>query len=518
MAEFWIEVEASDGTRYGQIRTAQSWESTGRMDRAGTFRFVMPAADSHAALVQARRVARCYTLINGAVTEIGAGIIDQISVSVDTNNQANLLVSGDDLLRELTFRHVGALVIDDGAGAADVTGPADIIALAPSGWTLDTTNGYDETLKAILHTFEGETVLAALIRLAELTGEHFRLGSGRTVIWMQADLPDSGIIAVSGASWEIEDTPSRCVITSLEQVKDSYEALVGRVYAYGVGTGDGRYDLNGASTAYSGYAIGNDSKGYYLQHTATWSAYGIDRYVSFKDISSQATLVEAAYEWMRQQLTAPVSYRVGIGGLLETLTVNSTLRIVYSQWVNGYQAVGIDADLRILEATTRIDTRGVRTVGVQVSTAESWPENDTSAVVGAVGQSSNYYTHPQPVGSGVIGTHTHTFGDISDALDLGGAGALTIASGAVTKTKSYHKIDTESSAASDDLDTISGGSEGDVLVLRAANDGRTVVCKNATGNLYLAGSDFSLDNVNDKLMLIHDGINWNELSRSDNGA
>lgn len=94
---------------------------------------------------------------------------------------------------------------------------------------------------------------------------------------------------------------------------------------------------------------------------------------------------------------------------------------------------------------------------------------------------------------------------------------LTIASGAVTATTAFHAIDTESAAASDDLDTISGGETGQVLYIHAANDARTVVAKDGTGNLKLAG-DCTLDNSEDTLTVIYNGTNWLELARSNNGA
>ena len=102
-------------------------------------------------------------------------------------------------------------------------------------------------------------------------------------------------------------------------------------------------------------------------------------------------------------------------------------------------------------------------------------------------------------------------------LSLGTVGALTIASGVITMTKAYHTVDTQSAAASDDLDTINGGSSGDLLVLRAADDARTVVVKDGTGNIQCAG-DCSLDNSQDTIMLIYNGSAWIEISRSDNGA
>ena len=100
-----------------------------------------------------------------------------------------------------------------------------------------------------------------------------------------------------------------------------------------------------------------------------------------------------------------------------------------------------------------------------------------------------------------------------------GSSTLTIATGVVTAIGSYHLIDTEAAAASDDLDTISGGIEGQRLVIRAANSARTVVAKDGTGNLQIAG-DFSMDNAQDTLELIYDSAlsAWLELGRSDNGA
>jgi hypothetical protein len=96
---------------------------------------------------------------------------------------------------------------------------------------------------------------------------------------------------------------------------------------------------------------------------------------------------------------------------------------------------------------------------------------------------------------------------------------LTIATGAITVTGSYHDVDTEADDATDDLATINGGTDGMRLVLRANNSGRTVVVKDGTGNIQCAG-DMSLDNIQDTIELIYDGVQtaWLEIGRSDNGA
>jgi hypothetical protein len=100
---------------------------------------------------------------------------------------------------------------------------------------------------------------------------------------------------------------------------------------------------------------------------------------------------------------------------------------------------------------------------------------------------------------------------------LGVSSELTIASGVITATGPYHTVDTEGDASSDDLDTINGGTEGDILILRANNDGRTVVVKNFTGNILVAGSDCSLDSVYDVLVLTFVGAVWVQICRANNG-
>ena len=106
------------------------------------------------------------------------------------------------------------------------------------------------------------------------------------------------------------------------------------------------------------------------------------------------------------------------------------------------------------------------------------------------------------------------------------ASTQTIATGAITPDASMQFVDTEGGAATDDLDTITVGAShplsgrpGSILVLRAANSARTVVVKDGTGNIQLAG-DCTLDNTQDTLTLMWTGAvqGWLELARSNNGV
>jgi hypothetical protein len=99
----------------------------------------------------------------------------------------------------------------------------------------------------------------------------------------------------------------------------------------------------------------------------------------------------------------------------------------------------------------------------------------------------------------------------------------TIASGILTiYGGSDIKVETEGGAGADDIDTISGGSyaHGEHVTFRAASDARSPKFKNATGNIYLAGSDFELTSNKDRITLSYDADNswWVEVGRSDNGV
>lgn len=104
-------------------------------------------------------------------------------------------------------------------------------------------------------------------------------------------------------------------------------------------------------------------------------------------------------------------------------------------------------------------------------------------------------------------------------LNLNPATELAIFGGEVFVTQKFHTIDTESDAASDDLRTISGATDGTELVIRAANSARTVVVKHGTGNIVLDGAaDKTLDNEYDTLSLIYDNLRWLQTGFSNNGT
>jgi hypothetical protein len=94
----------------------------------------------------------------------------------------------------------------------------------------------------------------------------------------------------------------------------------------------------------------------------------------------------------------------------------------------------------------------------------------------------------------------------------GGTHSATIASGSVTHVGTKILIvDTESAAASDNLDTISGGVDGDILIVRTANAGHDVIITDAAGNIQTAGAvTRTLETTTDYIVLAYSG-GWREI-------
>ena len=216
--------------------------------------------------------------------------------------------------------------------------------------------------------------------------------------------------------------------------------------------------------------------------------------------ANNASAVVTSYDHFRVQATGTIT----AGG---AITTTHGLRCNNLGKTGVTTAVGVSIADQASAATSNIGLL----MGTTTAPSGSFAIYNQSA-------NDNYIAGDVGIGITAPDTELHVAGTTkTNALRLTAATELTIATGAITVTQSYHRIDTQADAASDDLDTINGGTEGDILVLRAENGARDVVVKDATGNIQCAG-DMTLDNVQDTIVLFYDGSNWIELCRSNNSA
>jgi hypothetical protein len=87
----------------------------------------------------------------------------------------------------------------------------------------------------------------------------------------------------------------------------------------------------------------------------------------------------------------------------------------------------------------------------------------------------------------------------------GTPGALTIASGSITPITPTVIVDTESAAATDDLDTIVAGVDGQLLRMRIAADARNVRVRHGAGNIVCPGAtNITMDLTSDIVLGYYD--------------
>lgn len=134
------------------------------------------------------------------------------------------------------------------------------------------------------------------------------------------------------------------------------------------------------------------------------------------------------------------------------------------------------------------------------NSTSTWKVSDVSKLKWTVGTSTALI---ESISSTTVGaTNLNT-----SKINTGVFGSLTIASGAVTKTKTPHSILGEGAAA-DDLATINGGSEGDLLILIPGNAAQNITLKHGTGNILTQdGFDYLIPDSG-MTFLVFDGTNW----------
>ncbi len=404
MAEqrFHIDIEDSAGNRLGSgpLASASRWRYTARMDQAGEFSFTMAATDPQRDVVQKKRIARAWALLGDTWTEVGAGVIDNIQRRPQRDGTVLWEVSGGDLLRELTYRSVRDLKLYfNNLPVSPATALAAVAPYAPPGWTF--TPDPSPPVPELYGRFNGESVLAAIVKIAEKSQSHFYRGTGRSVTFASTFTP-SGIRAVVPGPGGL--APETCAIIRLQETIDSYDLLT-RIHPRGSGNGDVPVTLKATTrTAPAGYTLNKAQN--YIEHDAAVAQYGvIEEFVDWREIApveNTPSDVRAAANQLfdeamreltrRSQGTETPYYDLQLAGCATLLRPMQTIRTVYRDTVAG---IDIDRDLNILEATWEVDESGVQTTGVRVTTADRWPQGEAGAVADALTQGRIYQALPQ---------------------------------------------------------------------------------------------------------------------------
>lgn len=283
----------------------------------------------------------------------------------------------------------------------DVT---DIMALAPAPWALDTVPSfaYGGTANGTYNSFAGELVWNALLKTATQAGEQFRKGDGRTIQWLRSDEPSSGVRAIRGGNGITLTDEDVCYLVNLSRVQNTFDEIT-RVYPFGAGNGGARLTLaNTTLSAPVGYVLDVVNNFIRVDPEPT----RIERYVSFKDVQAQDNINEragadalflAALAHLQKRQAGHVTYRAMVVGLDKVIKAGETVRIVYREVVDGFVALDVDEELVVLEPTIRVNTAGVRTVSLLLSSVALWPVSDADTLAELADETRVYEAHDQPV-------------------------------------------------------------------------------------------------------------------------
>jgi hypothetical protein len=404
---FRVDIENAAGTvlGHGPLQSVSSWKSTRRMDKAGGWSFVMDAGDPQRSLVQPKRMAAIYALLDQTWTWVGGGRIDQIERSVGDDGRVLMTVSGQDpigSLREWIYSGTfntelsSILATIDTACELDVT---IIAAVTPPNAHLYVTLQYD-------------SILAALVRMVERAQTHFYLHEERRdEVVVNHVWADSGVRAVQargllttrgGVIPDAGKYARQAAILRLEIAQESWD-VVTTVWPLGAGNAGAALTMAATSeTAPAGYVL--NAAANRLDYMAGVAEYGyIHRAVQFRDIrpvsgtdadldAAADLLFQSALYWLQRHQAPVTSYRLQLGECSTMLRPLQTLRVIYRDSVAGLE---IDEDLYVLEATWAGNADGMTTTDVVVATADRWPEDDAGSVVESIAQGSVYQVHPQ---------------------------------------------------------------------------------------------------------------------------
>ena len=87
---------------------------------------------------------------------------------------------------------------------------------------------------------------------------------------------------------------------------------------------------------------------------------------------------------------------------------------------------------------------------------------------------------------------------------------IVISGGVITVTNTFHSVRVET-GSSDDLDTINGGVDGQILIIRPYDNNDIVLKNNADNILCNGANDITLNTSQDIAMLIYQSDTWIQL-------
>ncbi len=313
-------------------------------------------------------------------------------------------------------------VIEELADPAPLAHVFALPAVVAAGWSLDV-NYHTEAEHAYYGRFlNGESVLEALRAIAEQTGEHFRVGMGRTVQWLGDDQTAAPVTAVRDTGSErLWDNDAVAIIRSLKYQIDSYE-LVTRVYPYGAETtlehctrtAPSGYTLDKANNCIISTAQETALGEYRCDRTMRWNGIGSVAANVTADANASDALYDTALAWLKAHDRVITSLDVDLVKVNQMVRPGQKLTIDFHTFITGYEMVSIDASYWVLEVENTVTDLGILECKPKLASSDyrqATDEDELANLVSGVNQLSGDTT--------VIISNAATAGTHSAVVDGG---------------------------------------------------------------------------------------------------
>lgn len=401
----------------GPIKGVLAWTSDTRLGEAGEFTCSILATDDQAAELVPYRALVCSVFVQGeGFIKVGGGEIRDIKTTIDPNGKTILEVSGPDDLLPLTERTVGYLEIATNDGnPVTLTAALSIMSPFIAGWTMVNATGIEPEL---FFEFSGETVLAALAKVAELTDTHFVVTPNNTILFKRNDdFADCGVRAIEAPPNPDPLDPYTCYIVGTPAVTEETRDLFTHIFPYGYGKAEASITLEKSTdTPPPGFMVDRNPKqliGGYLANTDLVAKLGreIHKFRKYQDIeevlpdgiddkdannqytfpnrdqvkeqakvSAANALLRAALKDLQDAANRNISFELSLLHLNNVVKPGQKIRCVFA-YRYGPGWTKVDRYLNVTAVKLTVDGSGIRTTALTVATTARPPRLDADPLL-----------------------------------------------------------------------------------------------------------------------------------------
>ncbi len=420
----WVDILDANGNVLGDGPLQPlEFRSTVRVNQVGSFSMRISPTEPSLDQLQVLRRVLAYTVIDQGGQYyvrgrkvIGGGVVRSIRKEIDDDGSITLVISGDDMLGELTMTTVGDLEMGSTSTTPFSTAVSIIMSYANHTWERNI-NG---TFGDVYARFRSETVWSALRKVCQLVGANVywaELGlvpeiwgqvAGRSIRFIADPLPtDLTLVGPAPGGIAESEEPAKRNIAYIERIEvvEDGDDLISRVIPYGSGQGKATLTLAATNrTPPPGYTL--DAAQNYIKSDNAEATYGrVERAVSFREVgpitnsdadvqAAANALFDVALNYLKQYDQPRQSYRLTLASSPVIVPPFASIRVQYRGVVDGKKIVDVDQEMGVLEVTHVWKPGAAYTSDLVVSTSNLL-ERDEDALVSRIEQGRVFQAHPQ---------------------------------------------------------------------------------------------------------------------------